>query len=139
MAKQKLNVKFLAIFLSIAAILLVTGTLIGLVIYRNDPIKHITTGDGYMANGQFERASKPYFRAFGKDPYQTADYRPIDKSIEAVRSIVPKTEIDARDRQNQILSLVANKAIYAPDPAEREATIRQQVIPIMRGIGIREG
>jgi Tfp pilus assembly protein PilF len=139
MAKQKLNVKFLAIFLSIAAILLVTGTLIGLVIYRNDPIKHITTGDGYMANGQFESASKSYFRAFGKDPYQTADYRPIDKSIEAVRSIVPKTEIDARDRQNQILSLVANKAIYAPDPAEREATIRQQVIPIMRGIGIREG
>lgn len=137
MAKQKLNVKFLAIFLGIAAVLLVAATVIGLVIYRNDPIKHITTGDGYMANQQFDRAAKSYFRAFGKDPYQTAEYRPIDKSIEAVQSIVPKTDIEARDRQNQILTLFANKAIYAPDPAERDATITEQVIPVMRGIGIR--
>ncbi|MDG2022150.1 MAG: hypothetical protein P8J59_09395 [Phycisphaerales bacterium] len=137
MAKQKLNVKFLAIFLGIAAVLLVSATVIGLVIYRNDPIKHITTGDGYMANQQFDRAAKSYFRAFGKDPYQTVDYRPIDKSIEAVQSIVPKTDIEARDRQNQILTLFANKAIYAPDPVERDATINDQVIPMMRGIGIR--
>ena len=57
MAKQKLNVKFLAIFLGIDAVLLVAATVIGLVIYRNDPIKHITTGDGYMANQQFELSS----------------------------------------------------------------------------------
>ena len=91
MAKQKLNIKFLAIILGVAAVFLVSATVIALVIYRNDPIKHITTGDGYMANGQYDRASKSYFRAFGKDPYQTADYRPIDKSIAAVQSIVPKS------------------------------------------------
>mgnify|MGYP002628707395 FL=1 len=137
MAKQKLNIKFLAIFLSIAAVLLVAVTVVGLVIYRNDPIKHITTGDGYMANGKFDSASKSYFRAFGKDPYQTPDYRPIDKSIEAVQSIVPGSNVDAFDRQKLILTLFANKAIYAQNSAEREAAIRDQVIPIMRGMGIQ--
>ena len=138
MAKQKLNIKFLAIILGVAAVFLVSATVIALVIYRNDPIKHITTGDGYMANGQYDRASKSYFRAFGKDPYQTAEYRPIDKSIAAVQSIVPKTDIEARDRQNQILVLFANKAIYAPESVERDTTIREQIIPVMQGIGRRD-
>ena len=51
MAKQKLNVKFLAIFLGISAIVLVAISGYVLVKWRADPTRFIVKGDALMAEG----------------------------------------------------------------------------------------
>ena len=92
--KKKLNVKFLAIVLGVLAVgLAVVGGIV-LVQYRNDPVKHITSGDELLAEGRPDKAVQQYLRGIGKAPYEMAYY---DKAIAAVESITPQTNFDARE------------------------------------------
>ena len=105
MAKQKLNVKFLAIFLGISAVVLVAISGFVLVKWRADPARFIVKGDALMAEGKYDAAAKQYFRANGKDPYPTADYRPYEKAIAAINSTSPATDVEAKSRFRQLIAL----------------------------------
>lgn len=138
MAKQKLNVKFLAIFLGISAIVLVAISGYVLVKWRADPTRFIVKGDALMAEGKYDAAAKQYFRANGKDPYPTADYRPYEKAIAAVNSTSPETDVEAKSRFRQLVALQLQRARYstAPEMAEdREAAVRGSLLPMLHALG----
>ncbi|MCP4067009.1 MAG: hypothetical protein GY741_01870, partial [Phycisphaeraceae bacterium] len=124
MAKQKLNVKFLAVLLGVAAVVIVSISAWLLVSLRNDPLRHIGKGDALMAEGKYDAAAKQYFRANGKDPYPSADYRPYEKAIAAINSISPQTDVEAQNRFRQLIALQLQKARYSTGSdvaAERDA------------------
>lgn len=138
MAKQKLNVKFLAIFLGISAVVLVAISGFVLVKWRADPTRFIVKGDALMAEGKYDAAAKQYFRANGKDPYPTADYRPYEKAIAAINSISPETDVEAKSRFRQLIALQLQRARYSTDPAlaaERDAAIRDSLLPMLHVLG----
>ncbi|OUX03043.1 MAG: hypothetical protein CBD91_01100 [Phycisphaeraceae bacterium TMED231] len=138
MAKQKLNVKFLAVLLGVAAVVIVSISAWLLVSLRNDPLRHISKGDALMAEGKYDAAAKQYFRANGKDPYPSADYRPYEKAIAAINSISPETDVAAKSRFRQLVALQLQKARYSTDPAiaaEREAGVRNALLPMLHVLG----
>ena len=138
MAKQKLNVKFLAIFLGISAIALVAISGFVLVKWRADPARFIVKGDALMAEGKYDAAAKQYFRANGKDPYPRADYRPYEKAIAAINSISPQTDVEAKSRFRQLIALQLQKARYSTDPAiaeDRDRALRDSLLPMLHLLG----
>lgn len=138
MAKQKLNVKFLAIILGISAVVLVAISGFVLVKWRADPTRFIVKGDALMAEGKYDAAAKQYFRANGKDPYPTADYRPYEKAIAAINSISPETDVEAKSRFRQLIALQLQRARYSTDPAlaaERDAAVRESLLPMLHVLG----
>ncbi|MCP4892719.1 MAG: hypothetical protein GY911_02765, partial [Actinomycetales bacterium] len=138
MAKQKLNVKFLAIFLGISAVVLVAISGFVLVKWRADPTRFIVKGDALMAEGKYDAAAKQYFRANGKDPYPTADYRPYEKAIAAINSTSPATDVEAKSRFRQLIALQLQKARYSTDPSvasDRDAGVRDSLLPMLHVLG----
>ena len=138
MAKQKLNVKFLAIFLGISAVVLVAISGFVLVKWRADPARFIVKGDALMAEGKYDAAAKQYFRANGKDPYPTADYRPYEKAIAAINSTSPATDVEAKSRLRQLIALQLQKARYSTDPSvasARDAGVRDSLLPMLHVLG----
>ena len=138
MAKQKLNVKFLAVLLGVAAVVIVSISAWLLVSLRNDPLRHIGKGDALMAEGKYDAAAKQYFRANGKDPYPSADYRPYEKAIAAINSISPQTDVEAQSRFRQLIALQLQKARYSTGSdvaAERDAGVRGALLPMLHALG----
>ncbi len=124
--KKKLNVKFLAIVLGVLAVgLAVVGGIV-LVQYRNDPVKHITSGDELLAEGRPDKAVQQYLRGIGKAPYEMAYY---DKAIAAVESITPQTNFDAREEFNRLMTILLAKAEKAsPQDGRSAEEVRNEVL-----------
>ena len=138
MAKQKLNVKFLAIFLGVSAVVLVVISGFVLMKWRADPTRFLVKGDALMAEGKYDAAAKQYFRANGKDPYPTVDYRPYRKAIAAINSTSPETDVEAKSRFRQLIALQLQQARYTTDPAltaERDAAVRESLLPMLHVLG----
>ena len=124
--KKKLNVKFLVIVLGVLAVgLAVVGGIV-LVQYRNDPVKHITSGDELLAEGRPDKAVQQYLRGIGKAPYEMAYY---DKAIAAVESITPQTNFDAREEFNRLMTILLAKAEKAsPQDGRSAEEVRNEVL-----------
>ncbi len=124
--KKKLNVKFLAIVLGTLGLgVAVVG---GIVVmqYRNDPVKHIQSGDDLMAEGLPEKAVQQYLRGIGKAPFEMAYY---DKAIAAVESIKPTSEFEAIEEFNQLLGILIAKAEKAsPQDGKDAEQVRAEVL-----------
>ena len=105
------------LFVVVAGVTVAVGVVGGVLVlqYRADATRHIRRGDAALAEGDAKAAVSYYGRAIGKKPNNTEYYT---KFLEAVRTIVPATAEEARERYQQYVSSMVKRAQAGRDVAE---------------------
>ena len=115
MAKSKLNLRFLAIFL---VILVLGGGLVGFALYWQrvaGPERNFAAGERYAKEGDYRKAIGFFGRAVNRRQTETRYLEALD---DALSKFVPTTSDEARDYYNQLIGVRLQRARATPeDPA----------------------
>jgi tetratricopeptide (TPR) repeat protein len=112
MAKSKLNLRFIGIFL---AILVVGVGLIGFALYWQrvaGPERNFAAGERYMKDGDYRKAIGFFGRAVNR---RQTDVRYLDALDQALSKFVPATTDEARDYYNQLIGVRLQRARATPE------------------------
>jgi len=115
MAKSKLNLRFIGIFL---AILVIGVGLIGFALYWQrvaGPERNFAAGERYMKDGDYRKAISFFGRAVNR---RQTEVRYLEALDQALTKFVPATTDEARDYYNQLIGVRLQRARATPeDPA----------------------
>ncbi len=108
----RVNIRF--IFILAISLLAATGIVGGLWVLhiRGDTTRHISAGDEFMAEGEYERALKEYGRAVSKEP---SDLNHLAKVEEALMSIHPASRDQADEYDEMRRGILRHRTRYRTD------------------------
>ncbi|HMN97306.1 MAG TPA: tetratricopeptide repeat protein [Phycisphaerales bacterium] len=107
----RVNTKLIAIVALAAVIAAGVIGAFALLQFRGDATRNVRQGDELMAAGQYAAALGAYGRALSKDSSNLAY---VDKSLDALARIVPKTRDELRQRFDLYQSLLEKRVGIAP-------------------------
>jgi tetratricopeptide (TPR) repeat protein len=115
MAKSKLNLRFIGIFL---AILVIGAGLVGFALYWQrvaGPERNFAAGERYLKEGDYRKAIGFFGRAVNR---RQTEVRYLDALDQALTKFVPATTDEGRDYYNQLIGVRLQRARATPeDPA----------------------
>ncbi len=106
---SRLNKKFALTLaaISLAAVAVLGG--LGLLAYRANTTRHITAGDQFMAEGDYEAALKSYGRAVDKEKTDLSYLRKYEQALLRIR---PRTREQAERYYRQFIGVFQHKIRY---------------------------
>ncbi len=108
----RVNTKF--VFILAVALLAATGIVGGLWVLhiRGDTSRHISAGDEFMAEGEYERALKEYGRAVDKEPSNMGHLAKVETALLAIR---PTNRDQAAEYDEMRIGILRHRTTYRTD------------------------